>query len=381
MKTKSRLALLLCGTAMTGTAAADSLCEVDYRIQHSWQTGAVHRVIMTYNGPEVRGWELSWTFPGSDTIDSIFNVSHNQDGQDVTVENLLWNARLAEGREYKFGFNVRNPSGDIPETFYLNGEPCGEQTDDMPDEPDDPDQPDNPGEDPGDNPGDNPGGDPGGDPGDDNGNDDGGETPDGGGDNPGDQPGDGGNPGDDQDTPVAWTLDTSDSYLGFVTTKNTHNVESHSFGTLSGAVSEDGTATLDIDLNSVDTGIDIRNQRLKEMLFNTGQTPTATVAIELGDNLAEVQGLAPGDVMNLDVPAQVQISGTTRDINSQLRVQHLGDQRFLVSSARPLIITADQFGLQGGVEALREVAGLNSISIAVPVDFALFFEADEPVTP
>ncbi|MFL1485291.1 cellulose binding domain-containing protein [Marinobacter sp. LN3S78] len=348
MKTKSRLALLLCGTAMAGTAVADSLCEVDYRIQHSWQTGAVHRVQMTYNGPDVTGWELSWTFPGGDTIDSIFNVTHTQNGQDVVVENLLWNARLSEGGEIKFGFNVRNPSGEVPVEFYLNGEPCDEEVNDTPDQPDDPDQPDNPGDNPGDG---------------------------------GDQPGDGGDPGDDDPaTRTAWTLDAGDSYLGFVTTKNTHKVESHRFGTLSGSVA-DGTATLDIDLNSVETGIDIRNQRLKEMLFNTGQTPTATVAIELGDNLSQVQGLSAGEVMTLDVPAQVQISGETRDINSQLRVQHLGNQRFLVSSAQPLIITADQFGLENGVEALREVAGLDSISIAVPVDFALFFEADEPTTP
>lgn len=376
MKTKSRLALLLCGTALSGTAAADSLCDVEYKIQHSWQTGAVHRVQMTYNGPEVSGWELSWKFPGQDTIDSIFNVTHAQDGQDVTVENLLWNARLSEGREIKFGFNVRNPSGEVPEEFYLNGEPCGEPAD-SPEEPEDPVDPVDPDEPdtPDDNPGDSDGGDGSGDDGDSG-------TPDDGGEDPGDQPGNGdGDSGDDSDTPAAWSLDADDSYLGFVTTKNTNKVESHRFGTLSGAVSDDGVATLDIDLNTVDTGIDIRNQRLKQMLFNTGQTPTATVAIELGENLSQVQGLDAGEVMTLDIPAQVQISGETREINSQLRVQRLGEQRFLVSSAQPLIITADQFGLQGGVEALREVAGLNSISIAVPVDFALFFEADGPTAP
>lgn len=380
MKTKSRLALLLCGTALSGTAAADSLCDVEYKIQHSWQTGAVHRVQMTYNGPEVTGWELSWKFPGQDTIDSIFNVTHTQDGQDVTVENLLWNARLREGREIKFGFNVRNPSGEIPETFYLNGEPCGEQTD-TPEDPEDPVDPDEP-DTPDDNPGDGDGGNDGGDSGapDDSPGDDGGEEP-------GDQPGDGddsGDSGDDPQTPdepTAWSLDADDSYLGFVTTKNANKVESHSFGTLSGTVSDEGVATLDIDLNTVETGVDIRNQRLKEILFNTGQTPTATVAIELGESLAQVQGLEAGEVMALDIPAQVQISGETREINSQLRVQRLGEQRFLVSSAQPLIITADQFGLQGGVEALREVAGLTSISIAVPVDFALFFEANGPTAP
>ena len=367
MKINSRLALLLCGTALSGTAAADSLCDVDYRIQHSWQTGAVHRVQMTYNGPEVTGWKLSWRFPGQDTIDSIFNVTHTQKDREVTVENLLWNARLGEGQEIKFGFNVRNPSGEVPVEFFLNGEPCSEQTG-TPKAPDE-------------NPDDNPG--------EDGGNGNGGTPDDGQGDDVGeapvDQPDDGeGEAGDDPqtpDTPSAWSLDAGDSYLGFVTTKDTNKVESHRFSALSGAVSEDGVATLDIDLNSVETGIDIRNQRLRQMLFNTARTPTATVAVELGDNLSRVLGLDAGEVMTLEVPAQVRISGETRELNSQLRVQHLGGQRFLVSSAQPLIIAADQFGPEGGVEALREVAGLNSISIAVPLDFALFFDGDESTAP
>lgn len=336
MKTKSRLALLLCGSALTGTAVADSLCEVDYQIQHSWQTGAVHRVQLTYNGPEVNGWQLGWRFPGQEQIDSIFNVSHEQNGQDVTVSNLLWNARLSEGREIKFGFNVRNPSGDIPETFYLNGQPCdgdaGTPTPD-PEPPEDPQEPEDPNQPP------------------------------------------------DPTDPVAWALDPTVSHLGFVTTKNQNNVESHSFGTLSGSVTEDGVANLTINLDSVETGIDIRNQRLRELLFNTGATPNATVAIELGDHLGQVLGLSAGEVLSLEVPADVQISGVTRELNTSLRVQNLGGQRFLVSSAQPMIITADQFELANGVEALRSIAGLDSISIAVPVDFALFFEADELPTP
>ncbi|MGM0569113.1 cellulose binding domain-containing protein [Marinobacter sp.] len=320
MKTRSRLALLLFGSALTGTAVADSLCEVDYRIQHSWQTGAVHRVQLTYNGPEVQGWELGWRFPGQEQIDSIFNVTHTQDGQDVTVSSLLWNARLAEGREIKFGFNVRNPSGGVPETFYLNGEECNT---DMGEPAPDPDTPEEP------------------------------------------------------EPSAAWHLDREASHLGFVTTKNQHTVESHRFGDLSGTVSEDGIATLNINLDTVDTGIDIRDQRLREILFNTSANPEAAVAIELGENLGQVLGLSAGEVLSLEIPAAVQVSGVNRHLNTRLRVQHLGNQRFLVSTARPLIITADQFELGDGVEALREVAGLDTISLAVPVDFALFFEADE----
>ena len=42
-------------------------------------------------------------------------------------------------------------------------------------------------------------------------------------------------------------------------------------------------------------------------------------------------------------------------------------------TVKPIIISADQFGLKDGVEALREIAGLNNISLAVPVTFSVLF--------
>jgi len=47
-----------------------------------------------------------------------------------------------------------------------------------------------------------------------------------------------------------------------------------------------------------------------------------------------------------------------------------------VSTLSPLIITAESVGLVAGVESLREIAGLPSISRAVPVTFSVKFVAD-----
>lgn len=337
MKTKSSLALLLCGSALSGTAAANPLCDVNYIIQHSWQTGAVHRVHVDYNGPATTGWELSWRFPGQEKINSIFNVVPSQQGNEVTVTNLGWNARIRPGSELKFGFNVSSPSGDVPTEFFFNGERCGDPGNGTPDQPD-PAEPEHP------------------------------------------------EPEDPQDpvTPPAssaWTLDAARSYLGFLSTKNQHNVEAHSFGSLSGTVSADGTASLVIELDTVETGIDIRNQRMRELLFNTNANPDATVALELGDHLGQALAMSPGQVMTLAVPAMLELNGEPRELNVSLQVERLAEFTFVVSSAQPVLITADQFGLQSGVDALRQVAGLNAISLTVPVDFALFFKADQRPTP
>lgn len=324
--------MLLCGTVLSGTVAAEDLCNVDYVIQHSWSTGAVHRVELQYSGPAIDGWELSWVFPGEERIDSIFNVDHTQDGASVTVSSLGWNSALKDGASRKFGFNVRNPGGDVPAEFFLNGQPCDGQTDDMaPDDP--PGEPTDPGTDPG---------------------------------TPGDPMAD-----------ATWLLDNGDSFLNFVSTKNQHTAESHRFTQLSGEVSEDGMARVVISLASVDTGIDIRNQRMQDLLFQTGQNPEAVTTMDLNDTLPELLALTPGQSMRADMPLELEVNGQVEALMADVRVQRITGSRYLVASNQPMLITADQFGLSEGVEALREIAGLNTISLAVPVDFALFFEADQ----
>ncbi|MED5420009.1 MAG: YceI family protein, partial [Pseudomonadota bacterium] len=43
---------------------------------------------------------------------------------------------------------------------------------------------------------------------------------------------------------------------------------------------------------------------------------------------------------------------------------------------RPVIVNAWEFALGEGVEALRAIAGLDSISLAVPVSFVLAFDEE-----
>lgn len=174
-------------------------------------------------------------------------------------------------------------------------------------------------------------------------------------------------------TTAAWTLDTTASYLNFVTTKNTHNVEAHSFTGLSGDISAAGVATLTIDLDTVSTGVAIRNQRMRDLLFQTAQFPTATVTVTVPSTL--ISGLAVGQAATTDISASLNLHGVVAPITTKVSVQKLSANRVLVQSLSPILTKASDYSLTSGVEALREAAGLASISIAVPVDFALVFDA------
>ena len=77
----------------------------------------------------------------------------------------------------------------------------------------------------------------------------------------------------------AYQLDTLRSSLYFVSAKNSHVVETHTFTALSGAISEEGVATLRITLDSVESGIAIRNERMRNMLFETLTFSEAVVSL------------------------------------------------------------------------------------------------------
>ena len=173
---------------------------------------------------------------------------------------------------------------------------------------------------------------------------------------------------------AGWVLDNDASTLKFVTTKANLAAEIHTFGELSGGVDAQGNATISIDLDTVDTAVEIRDERMREMLFETGKYPAATIAARVDP--AAIEAIAVGGRAPLIAEAQLLIRDTTVSVTLDLTVTRLSESRLVVTSRAPVIVNAGQTGLAGGVEKLREVAGLPSISPAVPVTFELVFDAE-----
>ncbi|TGD72957.1 YceI family protein [Mangrovimicrobium sediminis] len=171
-----------------------------------------------------------------------------------------------------------------------------------------------------------------------------------------------------------WELDTTHSSVYFISVKNAAVAETHHFGGLLGYVGEDGAARVTIDLNSVETAIDVRNGRMREMLFETVDFPTATVTAKIDPAiLAEV---AKGATITAELPVTLGLHGVEKSLDVALTVFSDGAS-MRVMTPYPVLIKAEDFGLAPGVEALRAVAGLNSISTAVPVSFSLSFREVE----
>ncbi len=167
-----------------------------------------------------------------------------------------------------------------------------------------------------------------------------------------------------------WSLDNDASTVSFVTVKAEHVAEVHTFDSVTGSLSSDGDFILNIELASVNTMIPIRNERMQSMLFHTGMFPRATISGEV--DISVLGALAAGESMAMTVPITVDLHGATQNYDAEIMATRTASG-VVANSVKPIIVTADAHGLVDGVEALREVAGLPSISRAVPVSFTVVF--------
>mgnify|MGYP003113257904 CR=1 FL=1 len=179
-------------------------------------------------------------------------------------------------------------------------------------------------------------------------------------------------------TPLArgdWQLAAGESHLNFVSVKSGTIAEAHSFSGLSGSVTPDGNAELVIDLATVRTGIDIRDERMREHLFETETYPDARVTLPVDVAALEADGvLQPGDRVAINAEATLDLHGMSVPLETHLTVTRLSDDRVLVETSVPVLLHVEDFGLGGGLETLREIAGLPGIAPVTPVTVSLVFE-------
>jgi polyisoprenoid-binding protein YceI len=170
-----------------------------------------------------------------------------------------------------------------------------------------------------------------------------------------------------------WVVDNEQSQLSFVSVKKVNIAEVHHFSQLSGGLTEGGEFIMDIELASVNTGIEIRDSRMKEFLFKVTDFPEARLSAQLDTELFE--SLAVGESAPATVEGNLSLHGQQQMLSFDVLVTKVSAEKLLVVSAQPAILNVADYELTQGVEKLRELAGLPSISQAVPVSFYLTLNA------
>ena len=164
---------------------------------------------------------------------------------------------------------------------------------------------------------------------------------------------------------VNWKLNPNESTFSFITTKNKTITEQHSIDFSSGTVNKNNELSLELDLSTVDTGIEIRDQRMKDLLFEVDTYPTALITANLPDQLILFE---PNDI-----EFELNLHGFSQKLTASVMIQSVGEQ-LVVTNFMPVKVMGKDFGLDDALNQLTKIAGLQSINYDVEADFKLTFE-------
>ena len=169
----------------------------------------------------------------------------------------------------------------------------------------------------------------------------------------------------------AWQVDSEASELSYVSIKADEIAETNTFETVTGSVKGNGEATVEIDLSSVNTGVDIRNERMRDIFFSVADYPKATVTANVDP--AAFEALAVGESTDVTLDGTLSLVGVEAPFQAEVSVTRAGPDRVIAVTDRPVIVEASRFELADELAQLQDLAGLNSITPVVPVTFSIAF--------
>ena len=166
-----------------------------------------------------------------------------------------------------------------------------------------------------------------------------------------------------------WTLDAENSRLAFGSVKNSWNGEVHSFTSIAGTVDDAGAVALDIQLGSLETNIDIRNERMINHVFKNA--PAAKISAQI--DRAALEAMNIGESQIIEVDAALDFVGVNADVSGDFFVMRLSEDRVMVSSNDFIFLDLDDIEANAGIDKLQELASLDSIARTTPVSLRLIF--------
>jgi outer membrane protein OmpA-like peptidoglycan-associated protein/polyisoprenoid-binding protein YceI len=179
-----------------------------------------------------------------------------------------------------------------------------------------------------------------------------------------------------------WTLDQNASSLSFQSIKKGSIVETNTFAGFEGVITEDGQAEIQIILESVDTGVDIRNVRMRFLFFETYKYPIATVRAEIAPE--DFRDLAAVGRKRIDLAYTLELHGHQKEFVTPVNVTMIDADTVSVASAAPVVVDVKSFGFENGLVKLQEAVGGIDIVPSATVSFDMVFNAAQPaveVTP
>lgn len=174
-----------------------------------------------------------------------------------------------------------------------------------------------------------------------------------------------------------WSLDNEASRLTFQSVKNSSVVETSKFATYTGTIDSNGNAEITILLDSVDTGIDLRNVRMRFLFFETFKFPEAKITAKIDP--ATIADLATKRRIQLPLDYVLDLHGVKQTMTAQTVVTLIADNMVSVASTSPIALAVAPFALDEGIQKLQDAAKVKIVpSGSVNFDFIFRLATAEP---
>ncbi|MCV2891399.1 OmpA family protein [Ruegeria aquimaris] len=175
-----------------------------------------------------------------------------------------------------------------------------------------------------------------------------------------------------------WILDSPASALRFMSVKKASIAENSGFANLSGVITPDGEARVVVQMDSVDTKIDLRNVRMRFLFFETFKFPETTITARLpSDQLMDLHQVRHKFI---ELPFTLNLHGITMDRTADVAVTLINNDRVAVANTIPIAIGLSEFGLDDGRAKLQEAANVDILPFGF-VSFDFIFDCSTPGTP
>ncbi|MCJ1885794.1 YceI family protein [Pseudomonas sp. LA21] len=168
-----------------------------------------------------------------------------------------------------------------------------------------------------------------------------------------------------------WQLDGDTSRISFVSVKRGKMVEVQRFDQLSGQIDDKGAVRLVVPLASIDSGLALRDERMRNSFFEVERYPEAIITSQLDLSLYDDLRVGQSRAETLDF--NLDLHGQQRRLKAEVLVIRSSEERIEVTTLEALVLKLIDFDLEEKLEPLKEVANLPSITPEVPVFAVLGF--------
>lgn len=91
-------------TSTSSSPAPSSGCTATSTVASTWNGGFQTNVTVKAGTAPITGWTATWTFPGGQSLSSMWSATYTVSGTTVTAKNVAYNGALAAGASTTFGY-------------------------------------------------------------------------------------------------------------------------------------------------------------------------------------------------------------------------------------------------------------------------------------